>query len=108
MLISEIEENIGNIDIPTPSQSPCVPILQKNHKSPPRLSSSPPYTEILKKKVVDSFGSSDEDSFEQSSKKSGRKSRKEIRGEEAKHLKMQGSQATIEMSLGRSKRNKPL
>ena len=58
--------------------------------------------------MVDSFGSSGEDSFEQSSKKTGRKYRKEIREEEVEHLKMQGSQATIEMTLGRSKRNRPL
>ena len=64
--------------------------------------------EILKKKLVDSSSSSDEDSIEQSSKKAGRKSRKEIREEEAERLKMQGSQATIEMTLGRSKRNRPL
>ena len=56
--------------------------------------------------MVDSSGSSDEDSFEQSSKKAGRKSRKEIREEEAERLKMQGSQATKEMSMGRTKRNR--
>ena len=58
--------------------------------------------------MVESFGSSDEDTFEQSSKNNGRKSRKDIREEEVDRLKMQGSQATIEMSLGKSKRNKPL
>ena len=57
--------------------------------------------------MVESSGFSDEDTFEQSSKKIGRKSRKEIREEEAEHLKKQGSQATIEMTLGRSKRNRP-
>ena len=107
VLISKIEENIGNIEIPA-SQSPGVPILQEIHKSPSRLSSSPSYIEILKKKVVDSSGSSNDDSFEHSSKKTGRKSRKEIREEEAERLKMQGSQATIEMTLGKSKRNRPL
>ena len=107
VLFSESEENIGNIEIHVPSQSPCVPILQENHKSPPRLSSSPSYVEILKKKVVDSSGFSDEDSFQQSSKNTGRKSHKQIREEEAECLKMQGSQATIKMTLGRSKRNKP-
>ena len=55
--------------------------------------------------MVDSSGSSDEDSFEQSSKKDGRKSRKEIREEEVEQLKIQGSQATIEMSMGRTKQN---
>ena len=62
----ESEENIGNIEIPVPSQSPCVPILQENLKSPSRLSSSPSYAEILKKKWVDSSRSSDEDSIEKS------------------------------------------
>ena len=58
--------------------------------------------------MVESFGSSYEDTFEQSSKNIGRKSRKEIREEEAERLKTQGSQATIEMNFGRSKRNIPL
>ena len=58
--------------------------------------------------MVESSGSSDEDTFEQSSKKIGRKTRKEIREEEAERLKTQGSQATIEMNLSRSKRNIPL
>ena len=79
-VISKFEENIGNIEIPG-SQSPGVPILQEIYKSPSRLSSSPSYVEILKKKVVDSSGSSGEDSFEQSSKNTGRKYRKEIREE---------------------------
>ena len=35
----------------------------------------------------------------------GRKSKKEIREEEAERPKTQGSQATIEMSYGRNKRN---
>ena len=56
--------------------------------------------------MVNFFGSSDEDTFEQSSKQGGRKSRKEIREEEVECLKMHGSQATIEMSMGRGKRNK--
>ena len=33
--------------------------------------------------------------------------RKEVREEEAERLKMQGSQATIELSFGISKRNMP-
>ena len=63
---------------------------------------------VESKKVVESSRSSNEDTFEQSSKKIGRKSRKEIRQEEAERLKTQGSQATIGMTLGKSKRNKPL
>ena len=108
VLLIESEEIIGTLEIPVSRQSPCVDsILQENHKSPSRLSSSPSYAKVLKEKLVDSSGSSDEDSIEQSSKKVGRKSRKEIREEEAVRLKMQGCQATIEMSLGRSKKNIP-
>ena len=81
VLISKIEENIGNIEMA--SQSPSVPIQKEIHNSPSIPSSSPSYAEILKKKVVYLSGSSDEDTFEQSSKKTGRKSRKEIREEEA-------------------------
>ena len=65
--------------------------------------SSPTYAEALKKKPVESSDSSEED--EQFTKKAGRKSRKDI-GEEAKKLKMQGSQDTIELSFGRSKWNR--
>ena len=84
VLISEIQENTENIEMA--SQSPGVPIQQEIHKSPSRPilqeihnfpsrpSSSPSYAEILKKKVVESSGSFDEDTFEQSSKKIGRKS----------------------------------
>ena len=54
---------------------------------------------------MDSSNSSEED--EHFTKKGGRKSSKEIREEEVERLKMQGSQATIERSFGRFKRNKP-
>ena len=96
VLISDTEENSGKVEIVVPCVAQEIPI---------KPSISPSYVEILKKNMVDSFGSSDEDSFEQSSKKAGRKSHKEIREEEAERLKMQGSQATIEMSMGRTKRN---
>ena len=70
---------------------PCVgESLQKDHPSPNRSKSSPSYAEIAKKKLDDSSGSSDEDSFEQISKKAGRKSPKEAREEEANILKMEG------------------
>ena len=65
VLYSEMEESVGNIEIPA-SQPSGVPILQEIHNSPSRLPSSPCYAEILKKKVVYSSGSSDDDSFEQS------------------------------------------
>ena len=105
VIIIDSAKNNGDIEIPVPN--PCVvPILQENLNSPANPSSSPSYAEILKKKMVNFSGSFDEDTFEQSSKKGGRKSRKEIREEEAECLKMQGSQATIEMSMGRGKRNR--
>ena len=81
--------------------------MQKNHPSPNGAKPSPSYAEIIKKKPVDSFGSFEEKSIEKISKKVGMKSQKEGREEEAERLKMQGSQSTIEMSLGRSKRTRP-
>ena len=66
---------------------------------------SPSYANIARKKHGVSYGSSEDESFEQSKK--GRKSKKEIREEEAERLKTQGSQATIEMSYRRNKRNRP-
>ena len=82
--------------------------MQELHKSPTGVTSSPSYAKILKNKQVDASSSSEEYSIEQITKKVGRKSRKEAREEEAERLKMQGSQATIEMSICRSKRNRPL
>ena len=75
--------------------------------APVRPSSSPSYVEIARKKPIESSGSSDEESIDQFSKKSGRKSKKEIREEEAEMLKTQGSQSTIEMSYGQNKRTRP-
>ena len=90
-------------------ETPCVDaILQEIHQSSTGGTSSPSYAEILKKKSVDTSSSAEEDSIEQSTKKASRKSRKEVREEEAERLKMQGSQATIEMSIGRSKRNRAI
>ena len=63
-------------------------------------SSSPSYAKIARKKPIKSSGSSDEESIDQFSKKSGRKSKKEIWEEEAERRKTQGSQSTIEMSYG--------
>ena len=71
--------------------------------SPIRSSSPPSYADITRKKQHISFGSSEDDTFEQHSKK-GRKSKKEIREEEAERIKMQGSQTTLEMSYRRNKR----
>ena len=89
------------------SEISCVyVILQENHDTPKSATPSPSYAEIIKKKLVDSSGSSSEDSIEQIAKKEGRKSRKEVREEEEERLKMQGNQSIIEMSLGRSKRTR--
>ena len=73
----------------------------------PGATPPPSYAEIIKKKQGDNSGSFEEDSIEQITKHGGRKSRKEVREKEAKRLKMQGSQSTIEMSIGRSKRTRP-
>ena len=69
------------------------------------LSSPPSYADIARKKQGVSSGSSKDESFEQSKK--GTKCKKEIQEEEVQRLKTQGSQATIEMSYGRNKRNRP-
>ena len=75
--------------------------------SPIRTIVSPSYVDITRKKQAESLGSSEDDSIEQISKTSGRKSHKEAQEEEEERLKMQGSQSTIEMLLGRSKRTSP-
>ena len=79
--------------------------MQEPLNSPVGVNSPPSYADVLKKKSVESLGSLGED--ELFSKKVGRKTQKEIREEEAERLKMQGSQATLEMSNGRNKRNIP-
>ena len=69
---------------------------------------SPTYAEMeKKKKPTDNSGSSDENTLERSSKK-GRKSHKMVREEEVERLKMQGNQPTIEMSISRNTRARPL
>ena len=59
-----------------------------------------------KKKPMDNSVSSNEDPLGKSSKK-GRKSLKTVREEEAERLKMQGSQPTLKMSIGRNTRARP-
>ena len=81
---------------------------EQQNPSPNGAKSSPSYAKITKKKPLDSSGSYGDDSIEKLSKKAGRKSRKEAREEEAERLKTQGSQSTIKMSYGRSKRTRPL
>jgi hypothetical protein len=75
--------------------------------SPIGASSSPSYADIIKKKPPEISGSSEDESFERPSKRAGRKSHKEAREEEAERQKMQGSQPTIEMSIGRNTRTRP-
>ena len=102
----ELEANRG----PLVSIPECIEPLSEDISmhviSPMRTTSSPSYAEALKKKkLVESSDSLEED--EHFTKKGGRKSSKEIIEEEAERLNMQGSQATIERSFGRSKRNRP-
>jgi len=60
---------------------------------------SPTYADMTKKRPPDLAQSSEELPFEKSTKKQGRKSNKEIREDEAEKQKMQGSQATLDMTL---------
>lgn len=60
-----------------------------------------------KKKTIENLGSSEDETFERPLKRTGRKTLKETREEEAERLKSLGSQATIEMSLGRNTRTRP-
>ena len=55
---------------------------------------------MTRKKTLKSFDSSEDNTFERPSKKAGRKSLKEAREEEEERQKMQGSQTTLEMSIG--------
>jgi len=77
--------------------------IEANQGSP----SNPSYAEIARKKPVESSGSLEDETYERPSKKARRKSRKEKREEEAERLKTQGSQSTIEMSIGRNTRPRP-
>ena len=79
-VIFGIHEKYGLV----PLETPCADaILQEIHKSPTGGTSSPSYAEILKKKSVDTSGFSEEGSIEQFTKKACRKSRKEVKEEEA-------------------------
>ena len=94
-------------------QQTLPPIVEKDNVeatqsgSPIEVFSSPSYEEMIKKKPLETSGSSEEESFERPSKRAGRKSHKEAREEEAERQKMQGSQSTIEMSIGRNTRTRP-
>ena len=79
---SDVHIDEGEVNIGSQEQSglvlfeiPCIDaILREIHKSPPGAIYSPSYAEILKKKSVDTSGSSEEDSIEKITKKAGRKS----------------------------------
>ena len=90
LFMVNIEEGIES-DLVKPREEDCSQDL-----SPIRPPISPSYVDALKKKVESSGSSEDDGKF---AKKFGRKSRKEIREEEAERLKMQGSQPTIELSF---------
>jgi hypothetical protein len=102
--VNPTQENVEQADTPPSNKEGGEPIqIEANQGSP----SNPSYAEIARKKPVESSGSSEDETYERPSKKAGRKSRKEKREEEAERLKTQGSQSTIEMSIGRNTRPRP-
>lgn len=74
--------------------------------SPTRAPSPLSYVEMTRKKSPVTSSSSEDETFERTVKRVGRKSHKETRAEEAKRQKMKGSQSTIEMSISRNTRNR--
>ena len=105
----DIQANLNQENKEQPASSPSnkereeTVQLEENQGSP----TNPSYAEIARKKPVVSSSSSEDEFYERPSKKAGRKSRKEKREEEAERLKIQGSQSTIEMSIGRNIRPRP-
>eukprot|EP00253_Pinus_taeda_P024339 PITA_24339 len=95
---NKAQENEDHVEAP-PSKEGGVTIQIEASQGSPR---NPTYAEVTKKKAVESSESSEEELLERPLKRSGRKSRKEKREEEAKRLKAQGSQSTIEMTIGRN------
>ena len=91
-------------DTPPSNKEGREPVQTEDNQGSP---SNPSYAEIARKKLVESSGSSEDETYEKPSKKEGRKSRKEKREEEAERLKTQGSQSTIEMSIGQNIRPRP-
>jgi hypothetical protein len=75
--------------IEEPEQQTLPPVVEKDNveethsSSPIGISLPPSYAEMIKKKPMETFGSSEEESFERPSKRAGRKSHKEAREEEA-------------------------
>lgn len=70
-------------------------------------SSSPTYVDMTRKKTPEIARSSEDKTSERPLKRVGRKSHKEAREEEVERQKMQGNQATIEMSIDKNTRTKP-
>eukprot|EP00253_Pinus_taeda_P005679 PITA_05679 len=92
-----------------PQQNNTDPSDPGNTPNPnPCITSSPSYADIIKqkKKNVENEGTSDEETLERTSKRAGRKSNREAREEESERQKTLGSQATIEMTLGRNSRQR--
>ena len=101
---SSTQENLEQIAVPSPiKEGEEATQVEPTQRSP----SSPSYADVTKKKPEESSGSSEDETFERPSKRASRKSRKELREEEAERLKVQGSQATIEMTMGRNTRPRP-
>jgi len=98
------QENLEHVANPSPiKEGEEAPQVETAQQSP----SSPSYADVIRKKLEESSGSLEDETFERPTKKAGRKSRKELREEEAQRLKVQGSQATIEMTMGRNTRPRP-
>ena len=101
---NNVQENEDQVEATPPSKEGGVAIqIEATQGSP----SNPTYAKFKKKKAPESSESSEDEIFERPLKRAGRKSRKEKREEEAERLKTQGSQSTIEMSIGRNTRPRP-
>jgi len=94
-------------------EQPEAPSLNKDKEAEIQVVASqgsplnPSYAEITRPKQTESAGSSEDETLERPTKRAGRKSRKELREEEAERLKVQGNQSTIEMSIGKNTRSRP-
>lgn len=85
-------------------QEETVPLQSETPKG---VSSSPTYADMTRKKTPKISGSSEDETTMRPSKRVGRKTHREAREEEAERKKMQGSQATIEISIGGNTRARP-
>ena len=60
---------------------------------------SPSYAEMAKRRPLEAISTSEEEPFEKSTKRQGRKSNRELREEEAESQKMQGNQSKLDNSF---------